>query len=106
MKKIFLMFGLLVFSIFAQAQDDVCAEWIEFAELTMTSKQAGVTAEESVRIVERVFEDEDSSLPLHIVELANEMPVFDNESDKQEAIETFTSLFSESCYAGEFGKIQ
>lgn len=96
------MIGLLVISNFAQAADDVCAEWVGFAELTITSRQSGVTAEESVRIVERVFEDEDKTFPLYIVELSNEMPVFDKESDKQEAIETFTSLFAESCYAGEF----
>lgn len=103
MKKLFLIIGLSVVSIFAQAEDDVCAEWVEFAELSMTSRQAGVTAEESVRIVERVFESEEKRFPLYIVNLINEMPVFDKQSDKQEAIESFTSLFAESCYSGEFG---
>ena len=102
MKKILLTIALSVVSIFAQADDDVCADWIGFAKTTMTARQGNVTAAESTRIVERVFEYEDKSLPLYIVDLVYDMPIFDKQSDKQEAIETFTSLFAESCYAGEF----
>ena len=103
MKKLFLLISLSIVSVFAQAQDDVCADWIGIAEMTMESRQGGVSVGESVKIVERVFEGEDLSLPLYIVDLAYQMPVFNSQNDKREAIETFSSLFAESCYAGEFG---
>lgn len=97
MKKIFLIIGLSVVSIFAQAEDDVCEIVSEHAEFIMDARQSGMAASTLINAAEETFGDE-AALAIHMISLAFDEPRYNNQNDKQQAVEEFTSMTYLECY--------
>ncbi len=97
MKKLFLIIGLSVVSIFAQAEDNTCSDISELAEAIMTSRQYGMSAIKLVKIAEESFGEHDA-LAIEMIDAAFDEPRYTTEDFKQEAIEEFTSMYFLECY--------
>ena len=100
MKKLFLVIGLLVFSNFAQAEDDTCTDISDLAEGVMQARQSGISALHIIKSAEASFGDNIDHLNLIVsmTDAAFDTINYDTEEGKQVAIQEFSSMYFLYCY--------